>query len=89
MNGISQHKIIHTYEYDRLADSLYILIEPFRGWSFYQSIADQPGLMRRFRVDDESLVGFTVQNVSARLSPEPANDDTLRSLATRIVDQYA
>ena len=89
MNSVSRKRIIHTFEYDRVVDLLYILLEPFRGWSFYQSVTNDPGVMRRYSADDERLVGFMVENVKDRLSSEQTDDEALRSLASHIVDQYA
>lgn len=87
-DSVSNTKIIHLYEYDEVDDMLYIFIEPFRGWTFYQSIADDPSVMRRYSAADERLVGFTVENVKNRLSSNDPQEEVLRSLATRIVDQY-
>jgi hypothetical protein len=79
----------HTYDYDTLQDMLYILFEPVPGATFYEDVSDRPGVMRRYNLGDERLVGITVHDVQKRLPSGIPQDKAIRQLVQTLVKQLA
>ena len=82
---ITNHTI--TFDYDPLQDMLYILFEPVTGATFYEDVPDMPGIMRRYRAEDERLIGITAHNVKDRLPPGKSPEQAVRQLAQSLVEQ--
>jgi hypothetical protein len=76
-----------AYDYDSYQDMLYILFEPITGATFYEDVPNMPGVMRRFTLDDERLVGITVHAVQDRLAANHSQDKALRQLTQTLVEQ--
>ena len=95
---------VHEFHYAPAQDMLYILLEPFRGYSFYEDVPEDPGVMRRYHLDNERLIGITVMDACERLFgdlpegeraerlrrylPAPKDED-FRELVEELVIQYA
>ena len=75
------------YDYDRIQDMLYILFEPVKEATFYEDVPDQPGIMLRFNISDERVVGITAHDVLERLSSDISQDIAVRHLAQELVNQ--
>lgn len=76
-----------TYDYDSVQDMLYILFEPVTDATFYEDVAEMPGIMRRFSMGDEHLIGITVHGVKGRLPSPTPQDKAIRQLAQSLVEQ--
>lgn len=76
-----------TYDYDSLQDMLYILFEPVTGSTFYEDVPEIPGVMRRYSMDDERLVGISVHDVENRLPSDTPQPEAIRQLARSLVEQ--
>ena len=76
-----------TYDYDSVQDMLYILFEPVKEATFYEDVPNQPGIMLRYSVSEERVVGITVHNVANRLPPDMPQDVATRHLAQKLVNQ--
>ncbi|MBZ0299408.1 MAG: hypothetical protein K8J31_06700 [Anaerolineae bacterium] len=83
---LSTDQII-TYDYDPVQDMLYILFEPVTGATFYDDVPDMPGIMRRYSMGDERMVGITVHDVKGRLSADILQNKAIRQLVQTLVEQ--
>ncbi|MCB9456405.1 MAG: hypothetical protein H6671_10510 [Anaerolineaceae bacterium] len=76
-----------TYDYDTAQNMLYILFEANPSATFYADVPDMPGVMLRYRISDESLVGITVHDGSNWLAADVPQDAALRQLVHTFVRQ--
>ncbi len=62
-----------NYHFDSIQDTLYILCEPVNEPTFYDDVEGRPGVMLRYTVKEERLVGITVEDVSQYLGQTKAS----------------
>ena len=79
-----------TWDYSALQDTLYIRLRQDFDASFYDELADAPGVLLRYSLDEtESFVGITAEHVTRRLKSAHPPHAALCQLAADLVARFA
>ena len=89
MAQVSVRPTIHRAEYDAAQDMLFIEFEPIDAETIYEDIEGARFSMRRYRVDDDRFVGFSVYCASIVFGTEAPTPAAIRKLAEELVARYA
>ncbi len=62
------------YEYDPVQDMLYILFQENLGPTYYEDVPNMAGVMLRYDIATNDVVGITVHNVQRKLMQKLITD---------------
>lgn len=77
-----------SFEHDTSQDVLHVMLEPYKGSTYFLSLEGFPDIFLRHSDWDKRCVGVSLKYVSRHLATDAPTNEALRQLADRLFAQY-